>query len=293
VPRLTIATCAELPTGDEDGDRLTDAITELGVDWQWAVWTDPAVDWAAAGLVFIRSTWDYTAHREQFLAWAEKLDRVENPAPVLRWNSDKVYLRDLAEGGVPVVPTSYTVPGESVWLPDAEIVVKPSIGAGSKGAGRFDVRQPGVAAAARVHAQALHDAGRVVLVQPYLSEVDHRGETALIYLDGRFSHAIGKAAMLPGDTVNDLDPDLYDALYLSERITPRNPSEEEFAVGEQVLRALRARFGADLLYARVDLLPTPAGPVLIEAELTEPSLFLGFDPGSADRVAAAVARRLR
>ena len=89
----------------------------------------------------------------------------------------------------------------------------------------------------------LHDAGRVVLVQPYLADVDERGETALIYFDGAFSHAIGKAAMLPGDTVNNVDVDLSGALFLSERISARVPSDDELAVGEQVLQVLRRRFG--------------------------------------------------
>jgi hypothetical protein len=289
---VTLATCGQLPAGDEDGAGLTAAITALGVDWQWAVWNDPAVDWSMAGLVFIRSTWDCTADRDAFLAWADRLGRVENPPAVLRWNSDKVYLRNLAEAGVPVVPTSWVAPGEDVRLPPGDVVVKPSVGAGSMGAGRFDTRRPGIAESARQHAQALHDAGRVVLVQPYLADVDERGETALIYLDGVFSHAIGKAAMLPGGTVNDLDLDLSGALFRSERITARIPADDELAVGEQVLAVLRRRFGGKLLYVRVDLLPAGAGPVVVEVELVEPSLFLAFDPGSADRVAAAVARRL-
>ena len=131
-----------------------------------------------------------------------------------------------------------------------------------------------------------------MLVQPYLADVDEHGETALIYVDGAFSHAIGKAAMLPGDTANNVDVDLSGALFLSERITTRVPSDDERAVGDQVLDVLRRRFGRDLLYLRVDLLPALAGPAVVEVELVEPSLFLAFDTGSAGRVAAAIARRL-
>jgi hypothetical protein len=289
---VTLATCAQLPTGDEDGLLLTEALSALGADWQWAAWNDPSVDWNMAGLVVVRSTWDYTADREAFLAWADRLRRVENPPAVLRWNSDKIYLRDLAEAGVPTVPTSWVAPGQVLGLPLGEVVVKPSVGAGSMGAGRFDTRRPGVVESARRHAQALHDAGRVVLVQPYLADVDEHGETALIYVDGVFSHAIGKGPMLPGDTVNNVDVDRTSALFLSERITARVPSDDELAVGNQVLDVLRRRFGRELLYTRVDLLPASAGPAVVEVELVEPSLFLGFDTGSAGRVAAAVARRL-
>jgi hypothetical protein len=217
---------------------------------------------------------------------------VENPPAVLRWNSDKIYLRDLADADVPIVPTAWVAPGQALGLPLGEVVVKPSVGAGSIGAGRFDTRRPGFAESARRHAQALHDAGRVVLVQPYVADVDEHGETALIYVDGAFSHAIGKAAMLAGATANNVDVDLSGALFLSERITTRVPSDNELAVGDQVLHVLRRRFGRDLLYTRVDLLPDSAGPAVVEVELVEPSLFIGFDAGSAGRVAAAVARRI-
>jgi hypothetical protein len=55
---------------------------------------------------------------------------------------------------------------------------------------------------------------------------------------------------------------------------------------------LRARFGGDLLYTRVDILPGPDGPVLVELELAEPSFFLGQDAAAAGRFAAALADRL-
>jgi glutathione synthase/RimK-type ligase-like ATP-grasp enzyme len=292
MPAVTLATCAQLPTGDEDGLLLTEALSALGVDWQWAAWNDPSVDWSVAGLVVVRSTWDYTADREVFLGWADRLGRVENPPAVLRWNSDKIYLRDLADAGVPIVPTAWVAPGQALGLPLGEVVVKPSVGAGSMGAGRFDTRRPGVVESARRHAQALLDAGRVVLVQPYVADVDQYGETALIYVDGAFSHAIGKAAMLSGDTANNVDVGLSGALFLSERITTRVPSDDELAVGAQVLDVLRRRFGRDVLYTRVDLLPGSAGPAVVEVELVEPSLFIAFDTGSADRIAAAIARRI-
>jgi len=77
----------------------------------------------------------------------------------------------------------------------------------------------------------------------------------------------------------------------AQRIEAHETSAAELAVADQVMRLLRARFGADLLYARVDLLPAPAGPLLIELELTEPSLFLSYDAKAADRLAEAIAVR--
>ncbi len=145
--------------------------------------------------------------------------------------------------------------------------------------------------AAQAHVATLHDAGRTVLVQPYVADVDTAGETALIYLDGRFSHAIRKGAMLGRRATNPLN-DGSDTLYVVEEVQARDASAVELAMGGQVIQVLRDRVGGDLLYARVDLLPTPAGPVLIELELTEPSLFLSYDDNATDRLADAITARV-
>jgi glutathione synthase/RimK-type ligase-like ATP-grasp enzyme len=288
MPAVLLATCAELPDGDEDGVILVDALAARGVRASWAVWTDPDVDWAAA-LAVVRSTWDYTHDRAAFLRWVASLPKVANDAAVLEWNTDKVYLADLAAAGVPTVPTSVAPPGARVNFPDdVEFVVKPSVGAGSRGVGRFT---PDRAAAAGQHVDQLHAAGRTALVQPYLDAVDTTGETALIYLDGTFSHAVRKGAMLPDSAAH---PVHGAALYVEENITPRVPEADELAVGAAAQEVVRRRFGADQLYSRVDLLPSPDGPVVVELELTEPSLFLQQGSGDDDPVsafAAAIARR--
>lgn len=286
---VLLATCSALPDGDDDAALLTEALGRRGVDARWLAWTDPGAPWAD-GPVVIRSTWDYTADRDAFVAWACRLPWVMNGADAVAWNSDKTYLRDLAAAGIPIVPTQWVEPGETVPLPvEGEYVVKPSVGAGSKGAGRFTAA---AGEAARAHASALHDAGRVVLVQPYLAGVDAAGETALVYFDGVFSHAVRKGAMLPAGTVNPLTRVSNADLFVEERIDAHVASSDELAVGEQVMAVLRDRLRADQLYARVDLLPSPDGPVVVELELVEPSLFLGYGEGAADRFANAIAARV-
>ena len=283
MPSVLLATCAALPRGDEDAPLLVAALAARGVDARWVAWTDRHVDWDA-GLVVLRSTWDYSADRGRFLRWVDGLPRVANDPAVLRWNTDKVYLRDLAAAGVPTVPTHFAGPGEPAAFPDrGGFVVKPSVGAGSRGVGRFTSAR---AAAARRHATELHSAGRTVLVQPYLADVDTAGETALMYFAGRFSHAVRKGPMLRPDTAH---PVHGAALYIEENITPRVPDPAELAVADAALAVVRARFGADPLYARVDLLPSPAGPVVVELELSEPSLFLQHGAGEQDPAAAFAA----
>jgi glutathione synthase/RimK-type ligase-like ATP-grasp enzyme len=283
MPAALLVTCADLPSGDEDADLLLTALERRGVEAQWVIWDDPAVHWGSA-LAVVRSTWDYTMRRGAFLRWAKAVPGLANPADVIAWNSDKTYLRDLAGAGVPIVPTSWAAPGAAVQLPGlGEFVVKPSVGAGSRGAGRFT---PDRLTAAQEHVQQLHAQGCTVMTQPYLSDVDSAGETALIYFGGEFSHAIRKGPMLPEGVVH---PHLSHALYVEEVITPREPSEAELAVGSKAISAMRERWGRDQLYARVDLLPSPDGPVVVELELTEPSLFLAHSAGAPDRFAAAIA----
>ena len=136
------------------------------------------------------------------------------------------------------------------------------------------------------HAGQLLAAGRTVMVQPYVAGVDSAGETGLVYLSGRFSHAFGKDAVLTAGE------DATSSLFAEERISPREPSAGELAVGEQVLDAAELRgpvSRAELLYARVDLVPADDGePLLLELELTEPSLFFAAGNGAAQRWAAAV-----
>jgi len=286
---VALATCSDFPAGDEDAAALNAALAAAGVDSRWQVWNDPDVDWTRS-LVVLRSTWDYTLHHDGFLAWTRSVPRLVNAADVVEWNSDKVYLRDLAAAGVAIVPTEFAAPGDAVPIPaSGEFVVKPSVGAGSRGTGRFDASTSGAAEDAAAHAAALHEAGRTVLVQPFLADVETLGETALIYLDGEFSHAVNKASLLPVSAVHGLHDD---ALYVEEMMTPHEVTQAELAAGAQVIDVLADRFGAHQLYTRVDLLPTPDGPRLVELEVTEPSLFLSFDDGAADRFAAAIARRV-
>jgi O-ureido-D-serine cyclo-ligase len=132
----------------------------------------------------------------------------------------------------------------------------------------------------------LLDKSRSVLLQPYLDRVDEHGETALLFFDGVFSHAIRKGPLLKrgeGSTTG---------LYAEETIEPRTPSAEELSVAQSVLAAMP--FGQSLLYARVDLIRGNDGsPLLLELELVEPSVFVAHADGVADRFAQAILRRSR
>jgi hypothetical protein len=283
---IAIATCEPLPDGDADDQLLIGALAALGLRASLVPWSAPGVDWAGFDATVIRSTWDYADRRAEFLAWAAAVPRLHNPATVVAANSDKRYLAGLIEAGLPVVPTGFFEPGQPARLPDSgEYVLKPSVGAGSRGAGRFDAGHPDSEAAAGEHFRTLHEAGRTVLVQPYLAGVDVAGETAVIFIDGRYSHAVRKDAMLePGRS----HPVHFAELYVAESIAATEPSGAELELATAVLAHLSAGLDRPLLYARIDLLPSPDGPVLIEAELTEPSLFLTHHRWAATALASAI-----
>jgi glutathione synthase/RimK-type ligase-like ATP-grasp enzyme len=293
---LSVALVTAAPAQDLDDDLppLTAALAARGIDHEVVRWDDPAVDWAAFDLVVVRSVWDYVHRREEFLAWAERTAAVTafvNPPAHLRWSSDKRYLADLHAAGVPTVPTAFAGPGEAMDWPDApQVVIKPAVSAGSidtakyamNHAERSNERPPAEAVA---HVARLHADGRVAMAQPYLEAVEgERGETALVFLDGRLSHACRKGPMLvPGLAV-------VGGLFVEEDIRPATPTAAELAVAEAALAAIP---GGPSLYARVDVIPDASGdPVVLELELVEPSLFLTFAEGAADRVAGAIAARL-
>jgi glutathione synthase/RimK-type ligase-like ATP-grasp enzyme len=267
---VALATAAEIPDGDEDFPPLTAALDALGIEARAEVWDDPAVDWSRYDLVLPRATWDYAERRDDFLAWARSVPRVLNPVEVLEWNTDKErYLTDLANEGVPVVATVFLRPGAELRPPNEPFVVKPAISAGGRSSARFE---PGETEAAHALVARIHAAGRTAMVQPFLGEHE---EAALVYLDGAYSHALRRRVPLPpaGDR---------DVFYLDEELAPAEATAEQRTIAE-------AGLPPGLLYGRVDLM---AGLVL-ELEVAEPSLYLGFGDGAAARFAAAISQRLR
>jgi glutathione synthase/RimK-type ligase-like ATP-grasp enzyme len=301
--RLALATCAALPELDLDDHALRDALLERGIATDVVVWDDPTVDWGTYPHVLIRSTWDYTERPAQFTDWTRRVERTStllNPASVVGWNIDKTYLRDLEAAGLPIVPTIWLDPVRNhdsraihTRFPAfGDFVVKPTVSAGSRDTGRYEAGVTQQRSLAITHAKNLLSVGRHVMIQRYLRNVDTAGETALVYVDGEFSHSVRKGALLDGPYREQQE----DQPYRQEDLTAREASEAEREVADRVVAALPGIVpGVDgqLLYSRIDLIPDDEGnPVVLEVELTEPSLFFAHAEGSAQRFADAVAARL-
>ena len=275
----TIAVHAAMPGGSTDDRLLADRLAGDGARVRLSVWTDPSVDWQRSGCVVIRSTWDYHLDPTRWFRWLDAvapLTRLVNDAATLRWNSDKRYLLGLERAGVAIVPTAVVERGQPADLVAVcasrgwrDVVVKPTIGASAKGAERFT--GDAIAAAGAAHLAALLERGDA-LVQPFQAAVVDARERSLVYIGGTFSHAFTKPPFLRG--VGD---------GLGEAIHQPSDAERDLAV-----RAIAAA-PAMPVYARVDVVPTPDGPRLMELELIEPDLGLRLHPPSI----AALARAIR
>jgi glutathione synthase/RimK-type ligase-like ATP-grasp enzyme len=276
--RVAIVTCKG--ADDPDNPLLFSALAAADLDASLVIWDDPSVHWDDFDAVVVRSTWDYPSRRADFLAWTRTVPNLLNPRDVIEYSSDKHYLADLESRGLRIIPSHFCDVGEEPEFFDVDFVVKPRIGAGSLHVERF---RPNDDAIAREHVAALHDAGRGVIVQPYINSVDTLGERALIFVDGAYSHAMTKGAML------NVPAQERDFLYRRERMSLVEGEADAVDYATDVLSTLGY---SDLLYARVDLVASIRGWLVMELELVEPSLYLTYHESAAEALVAGIVRRL-
>lgn len=276
--RIALATCENPIERDDDLDFLRPALIRRGVDVEAPAWSDPTVDWDSFALVMLSSTWDYHERTTEFREWLAAIavaSRLRNPLDLVLWNLDKRYLRELAEdAGVPTIPTIWCEPGAEAAAVTAldrrgwsDLILKPAVDLGANQL---------VRARAELAGTMLERIAEPALVQPYLSSIAARGELSLVYLEGRFSHALRKR---PASGDFRVQPQ-YGGTH-----EPADASAEARSIGD---RALAAAPGSPL-YARADLVALADGSLaLIELELIEPALYLDVAPRQADAFARAL-----
>jgi hypothetical protein len=289
-PLILFATYATRPEITEDDQLFARALEERGMRVESASWDDTAAPWPTAAAVVVRSTWDYHLRRDEFLAWVDRVGAATsllNDARVLRWNSHKRYLDELAKRHVRVIDTVFADVGSRLDLDLiarahgwTDTVVKPAVSASAHETRRFTVDQR---AAGQLHLERLLEQ-RDVMVQPHLSALAERGELSLLYARGRFTHAVRRrSALIDDDTI--------------PKVAPTMASDAARRHAYRVLAAAAEATGVapnDLLYARVDLAETAADEfVLLELELVEPSLFLVHAPSAAEQYADGLRALLR
>ena len=280
---VLLVTCATWPAGEPAAPVLDRVLVERGIEARWVSWDDPNVDWSAADLVAVRSTWDYVARPTVFLDWARRADectRLLNGAGVFAWNVDKAYLAGLGhlEQGLPVVPTELASDADEIAdgvRRFGSAVVKSRIGASGIGvvvADRpDDARLPGLGHGPWV-------------VQPLVESVRTEGETSVFVLDGR---AVSQVDKLPaGDEIR-----VHEEFGGSSRPVPLR--EEAADLARQGMEAAERVLGVRLDYGRVDMMRLADGRLAVsELELIEPGLYLDVLPENAAPFADLLAARL-
>ena len=270
-------TCSKFPQGFEPERPCVQQLQQAGhrvVPWVWDQAPSQEFD-----LLVVRSPWDYHLKPTEWLQWIDgQRGPILNPPGVLRWNSDKRYLLELEQRGVPIVPTLLARRGESFCLSQqlgergwAQAVVKPAVSASAyltwRTDGSDEPRFP----------QQL--AGGVPLIQPFLPEVTQEGEWSLVFLDRTFSHAVVKRP-----ATGDFRSQEEHGARIEPTRVPDNLLEQARAVLEQV--------EGRLLYARVDGIWREQRFLLMELELVDPSLFLEHHPAAQATLAELILREL-
>jgi glutathione synthase/RimK-type ligase-like ATP-grasp enzyme len=279
--RIVLATCRSKPALTASDALLAAELERAGATVVAAPWDTitPAGEYPVT--VCLRSTWDYHRRWTEFRAWiagfADRTGGLWNPAETVLWNADKLYLRDLGAAGIALPRTRWFGPGER---PDCDAVLrewkltravlKPRISATAFGTYLISDGRT----LSEEEWKPLGPSGG--LIQAFVPEVESRGEISLVHVDGGFSHAVRKR---PAGGDFRVQGDFGGTV---EEVTPSR-SIRDF--GGTVLAALSRPW----LYARVDLVETDRGPMLMELELIEPDLFL--TPAAAARLAAALLAR--
>jgi hypothetical protein len=255
-------------------ERNAEPLRAAGLEVVGRSWAEGR-DFSEFPLVLPLLVWGYPRAHDKWVEtvtrWEGQGVRLQNPASVLRWNADKRYLGRLEERGAPVVPTLFADRLSLETMEDARarfgsdrLVAKPQVSSTAWQTIRWS---PGKSLDGGPEGPAM--------VQPYLPAIEESGEVSLIFFGGRFSHAISKRPQ-PGDF--RVQPE-FDGI-----ITGYHPAPDELAAAERIVGAV----DEDLLYARVDLVRGLSGaPELIELELIEPDLYLGYDPGRGAAFAQA------
>lgn len=276
-----------------------EALTQRGLDARVAVWDDPAVDWRTAGLAVILTISDYALRRDEFWSWLATVPRVLNDRQVLQWSSDKHYLKELAERGMPTIETLWMEPHQHLTkhqvhtrMPaGGDFVVKSAVSSNRHTTGRYTAVDARSRTAAIQHALDILAGGDAALIQRYLQSTDEYGEVSLVYFNGLLSHAVAKKAILHSVALSQI-PLGPTTTAMAHRV-----SEEERHLGEDVRAALHAGIkdltGRDhlLLYSRVDLIRHGDHLKVLEVNLMDVTLYLNEVEGALESFADAIAVR--
>jgi glutathione synthase/RimK-type ligase-like ATP-grasp enzyme len=253
---------------DEDGPLLQ-FLRDNGLDIYREVWNDESVNWSGYDLVVLKAPWDYHDQLPKFLSWLESVEnggsKVLNPPEIIRWNSDKEYLLEIAQE-LPVIKSLVLKPGDSFdlkylqnYFESNKLVVKPTISAGAKHT--YLVSDENISEIQST-LQTLIDS-QPMLVQEFAGEVQSEGEWSFLFFNGEYSHHLLKK---PGKS------DFRVQHYFGGTI---HKPETHPDLVDQTAKYV-GQFAKGCMYARVDGIIRNGTFYLMELELIEPLLFLAY-----------------
>jgi len=270
------------PDPDLDIPFAIKAAEQLEIDLVFANWNDKSIAWESFDAAVIRSAWDYVPVRDEFLQFAKNVEtrtKLFNSYDVMRWNTDKKYLSNLENKGVPIIPTKFAsnideaMPAVSWAFGIAEaIAIKPTVGAGARLAGKATTEAEAIEFVKRIL-----EAKRTAIIQPYISSVDDEGEKAIIVINGEISHVAKKVPALTKGGHGDAAGQLEITSEIRDIVKTISNAVSEWD---------------DLLFARVDVVRMGEKLVLMELELTEPWLFMQFRPEAGVNLFKALKQRI-
>lgn len=267
---------------DHERRVLEAAFAPAGLVLETVRWSDDGVDWSRFDAALVLACWDY---QDDHAAFLDRLAMIEaagcavfNSPELVRWNIRKIYLRELEERGVRIVPTLWPEAPTAGDIRAAfdvfgcdEVVLKRQVGAGARGQARY-------ARATAPEAGPVLD--RPGMIQPLVAGILSEGEYSFLYVDGVFSHALIKRPAAGDYRIQ--------AAY-GGRSEAIDPTDADLTQTGAVLQAL----AEPPLYARVDMARGEDGRLmLMELEAIEPFLFPVEGPQIGDMLAAAITKRL-
>ena len=293
--RLALVSCQNLPDWEVDDRPLHEALRARGAEVLQPAWDDPAVDWRLFDALLLRTPWDYQEHCDRFVDWAERVGSqtpLFHDAEIVRWNTHKSYLHDLAQRGIPVTTSAWLSRGTRVDLKELletrrwkEACAKPMVGATARET--LPIRDSEEdRAQGQLHLDRLL-AKEDMIVQPLMHSVFEEGELSALFIDGEFTHGVRKVPVKGDYRVQD-DFGAHDEPFAFE--------DEDIDLARRTLSTCGQVLGRkpdSLLYGRVDFLRDAEGALCInEVELVEPSLFFRHGAHAAEALAAALIARL-
>jgi glutathione synthase/RimK-type ligase-like ATP-grasp enzyme len=290
--KLALATYSGLPQLTESDVLVVEPLQELGIDAVATPWDDPEIDWHNFDGVIIRSTWNYHKNHDAFLDWIERLSsqdiRVWNPAEIITWNTDKIYLKQLEEAGIQIVPTEWIPKGshERAHLSETlekngwdRAVLKPRVSASADGVSLISAANIEENEYKVREMNQLHD----LMLQPLVEEIKN-GEWSIMFINDEYSHSVLKL------------PDA-DSIYVQSELGGTwKVAEPSASLIEQAKKSINSahevtNVSEPFLFTRVDGVEVKGELQLMELELIEPELFFSVIPDAAIRFAKAIASK--